>query len=169
MFNIPNILSILRLPLAFVFLQGNPTYRVLAISIALLTDGLDGLLARKLKKITRFGTLIDPITDKFFVFFVLTILVGEHKLTLWQAALMLCRDFSVIVYGFYLLLRKRFATYRFRAIWCGKVTTVLQLAVLTALTLGVQFPQSVFILFAILGAAALIELYFTDRSRRIVA
>lgn len=156
----------MRFPLAFVFLQNDPFYRALAILLAMATDGLDGYIARRFHQKSRLGTLLDPLADKFFVFFALGVLVHEAKLNWNECALFICRDFSVVLYGLYLAYRGRLATYQFRAIWCGKIATVLQLSLLFVLSLGYLIPEIFFTLFAFLGGAALIELYFTDRKRR---
>lgn len=163
MLNLPNLFSLLRIPLAFVFLLDSPVYRAFAILLALLSDGIDGYLARRYNSVTRLGTLLDPFSDKFFVFFALIILLQEHRLNTWQAALLICRDFSVIIYGFYLAIRQRLYNYRYRAIYCGKIITVMQLLVLMALSYGVEIPLLLYNLFAILGLSALVELYLTDR------
>jgi CDP-diacylglycerol---glycerol-3-phosphate 3-phosphatidyltransferase len=162
MLTLPNFLSLLRLPLAFVFLQENPFYRAAAIILALITDGLDGFIARRYKLVNRVGTLLDPLTDKFFVFFVLSILISEHRLSWEQGCVLFCRDLSVIFYGFYLAFRNKLLTYRFRAIWCGKITTVLQLVVLFALTFHIAFPSYFYGMFIVLGVLAFVELYHND-------
>lgn len=160
MMTIPNWISFLRIPLAFVFLQQDIFYRMAAILLAMASDGLDGFLARRTKCCTRVGTTLDPMTDKFFVFFVLTVLIREQQLTLIQAGCMLCRDFAVILFGLYLILTREWDHYQFRAIWCGKLTTFLQFIVLVTLTLGLQIPEQLFALFIALGLLALGELYF---------
>jgi CDP-diacylglycerol---glycerol-3-phosphate 3-phosphatidyltransferase len=169
MFTLPNLLSLMRLPLAFVFLQANPYYRAMAIVLALITDGLDGYVARRYNLVNRIGTLLDPLMDKFFVFFALSVLIHEQSLSWKEACMLICRDFSVIIYGCYLALRGRLLSYRFRAIWCGKVTTVLQLLVLFGLTFHVPFPSYTYGIFILLGVLALVELYHTDRARRSIA
>ncbi len=167
MFTFPNILSFLRIPLALVFIQtSNPLYRALAILCAMATDGLDGFLARRYQLCNRFGSLLDPVTDKFFVFFVLSVLVHEQKLTLFEASLLISRDFSVIFYGLYLALRGRLFHYRVRAIWCGKITTVLQFIILLGLTCQMEIPSYVYGIFIILGVMALIELYIRGSGSR---
>lgn len=165
MFNIPNFLSLMRVPLALLFLQANPTYRALAIFIALTTDYLDGFIARRFHLVNRLGTLLDPISDKFFVFFVLGVLIRENRITEIEAALFISRDFSVMIYGCYLALRGRLANYQFRAIWCGKITTVLQFLLLFALAFGIPFSPYFYTLFIILGVLALGELYLFDRGK----
>lgn len=156
---LPNFISFLRMPLAFLFLQENPLYRCIAILLAMLTDGLDGFLARRYQLHSKLGTLLDPLMDKFFVVFVLVILLQESRITEWQAITMLCRDFSVIVFGVYLAFTRQLTSYQFRAIWCGKIATCLQLLVLIGLTCHMIIPDYVYGCFVVLGLMALIELY----------
>jgi CDP-diacylglycerol---glycerol-3-phosphate 3-phosphatidyltransferase len=158
MLTIPNAISLLRIPLALLFLQENPAIRAFAIIFAMLTDAIDGFLARRYKLISRSGTLIDPLMDKFFVFFALATLMTEEKLSVWNALAFICRDFSIILFGIYLALSKKLASYQFRAIWCGKVTTTMQFVVLLLLALDYTVPSYVFASFIILGFLALIEL-----------
>ena len=165
MFNLPNILSLSRIPLAFLFFQENPLYRVLAILLAMSTDGLDGYLARKYQQITRFGTIIDPLADKIFVFVALGVLISEQRLSMLEASAMICRDFSVILFGFYLFLTRKLDNYTFRAIWCGKVTTALQFVVLLALTFQFSISTYMYGIFIFLGLLALGELFLEKRLR----
>lgn len=166
MLTLPNFISLLRIPLAFVFLQESPIYRALAIALALLTDGLDGFVARRYNQKGRWGTMLDPISDKFFVFFVLSMLIRESRISIPEALILLSRDFSVIIYGCYLAWRGRLFNYQFRAIWCGKITTVLQFTLLLCLTFHIPVPSYAYGVFILLGILALGELYKTDRKRR---
>ena len=159
MYLIPNFLSILRFPLALVFLQDNPFYRVLAIGLAMLTDGLDGFIARRYHLTSRLGTILDPFSDKFFVLLVVSILLQEGKFSFLEAITLFCRDLSVFFFGLYLIATKKWENYQIKAFWCGKITTCLQFIVLLGLTLGVVFPPIVFVSFIILGFLALVELY----------
>ena len=147
MLSLPNLFSLMRFPLAFCFLQGNTVVRFIAITLALMSDGLDGYLARRYNACSRLGTILDPLMDKFFVFVVLFALMNEDRITLLQVGALICRDFSVVLFGVYLALTGKLANYQFRAIWCGNVV----------------FPSSIFILFIILGVLALGELYFVRR------
>lgn len=166
MFNLPNLISISRIPLALCFLQENPLYRTIALLVALITDGLDGYIARRYGQTSRLGTLLDPLTDKFFVILVGTVFVQEGRLTLIEAAMLISRDFSIFFFGCYLLLRSHFSQFHFRAIWCGKITTVLQFGVLFALIWGVVIPPLAFGIFIMLGILALIELYLSPYELR---
>lgn len=166
MMTIPNCISLLRIPLAFLFLQQNVFYRLLAIFISMISDGLDGYIARRTKCCTRVGTTLDPMTDKFFVFFVMGILLQEQRLTWFEAICMMCRDFSNILYALYLILTRQWDNYRFRAIWCGKLTTFFQFLILLSLTYGVMVPEYAYKLFILLGVAALGEFYVTGKFRK---
>jgi CDP-diacylglycerol---glycerol-3-phosphate 3-phosphatidyltransferase len=167
MFTLPNFITLLRFPLALVFLQDNPFYRAIAILMAMLSDGLDGYIARRYGKISRVGTFIDPLADKIFVLFALGALLNENRLFFWEAAAMLCRDFSVVLFGIYLGLKGTLSQYQFRAIFCGKVMTALQFFVLFGLIFQVHFPAGVFILFIGIGLAALVELYLSRTKLRV--
>src|ERR1700761_9544100 len=102
MLTIPNLISLLRLPLALVFLQDNVFFRALALLLAMASDALDGYVARRYKETSRLGSVLDPLMDKFFVFFIMGVFYFEHRLSLWEAGTMLCRDISVILFGCYL-------------------------------------------------------------------
>lgn len=158
---IPNMISLARLPLALFFLQNHPLYRAIAILLAMLSDGLDGYLARRYRSTSTIGSLLDPLMDKFFVLFCLGVFINEDKLTLWEAAAFICRDFSVLFFGITLALKGYLSTYQFRSIWCGKVTTFLQFSTLFALTLDVAIPSFAYAVFIALGLFALAELYLS--------
>lgn len=159
MFTLPNLLSLSRFPLALAFCYESPALRFLAVVLAMITDGLDGYYARKQKSTSRIGAILDPMSDKFFVFFALWVLVAEHKLQMWKVAAMLCRDIALIIFGFYLVFKGRLFSYRHKAIWCGKLVTALQLVVLLGLIAGFTIPTSLFTVFILLGCFALVELY----------
>lgn len=164
MLTLPNLITLLRFPLALAFLQDNPYYRAIALLLAMLSDGLDGYLARRYGNISRFGTFIDPVADKLFVLFVLGIFLNENRLFPWEAATMLCRDISVVIFGVYLTCKGTLGQYQFRAILCGKLMTALQFTVLFGLIFHLDFPPFVYFLFVIIGLSALVELYL-ERSK----
>lgn len=163
MFIIPTLLSLSRIPLAFCFLFERPALRMAAIILALISDGLDGYLARKYRQTTQFGAIIDPITDKFFVVMALYVLVGEQRLTLLEALLLLCRDYAVCVFSLYLYCSDNLSKYRIQAILSGKITTALQAALLLLCVWGVSIPQTTYLVFLLLGLVAFGELWLSKR------
>ena len=167
MLTLPNLITLLRFPLVLAFMQDNVSFRVAALVIAMLSDGLDGFLARRYNQISRIGTFLDPLADKVLVFFVLGVLLHEHRLLPWEAATMLCRDLSVMLFGLYLACKGTLRQYQFRAIWCGKLMTALQFSVLMGLVLHSNFPPYIYCLFVVIGIMALGELYLQRSKLRV--
>lgn len=167
MLTLPNALSLLRLPLALLFLKQNMIFRTVAIILAMISDGLDGFLARRYRLSSKLGTFLDPLMDRFFVFFVISVLLNEQDMSLWQAIALICRDISVFLFGLYLVLTGKLTSYCFRAIWCGKVTTFLQFIVFFGINFGFTIPRFVFGIFILLGILALIELYLSKEGSKV--
>ena len=78
----PNRLTLLRIFLlpfpCILLLSGSYSGKLCALITGFLlgiTDYLDGILARKYKKITSIGTILDPIADKIFVTSIYLVLV----------------------------------------------------------------------------------------------
>ena len=159
MLSLSNSLSLLRAPLAFLFLIENTTLRIVAIVLAMFTDSIDGYLARKRKAVTRFGAILDPAMDKFFVLFTLSVLFLEGRMELWQGCSMISRDFFLCAFGLYLSLSGYWESYKFTSIRWGKVTTALQFLVLIGLTLSITFPSYFYCIFVLFGMLAFIELW----------
>ena len=161
MFTIPNAISFIRLPLALLFLIDNTSLRAACIILATVSDGLDGFIARRYNLSSRVGTLLDPLMDRFFVFFIMGVFIYQNQLTYGEASALICRDISVMLFGFYLVFSGKLSTFRFRAIWCGKVTTALQFIFLLGLTFKFPIPTYTYGVFIFVGSLALFELYLS--------
>lgn len=159
MLSLSNTLSLLRAPLALALLSSGTAVRLAAIFLAMCTDCLDGYLARKNRTASRFGAILDPAMDKFFVYFALAIFLSEGKLETWEACAMIARDFFLCLFALYLSCFRMWHNYRYRSIRWGKVSTAMQFISLFVLALGVHIPVFVFVLFVITGFLAFIELF----------
>lgn len=158
MITISNGLSIIRMPLALLFLSENIYLRIVAIVLAMITDSIDGYFARKYKSASRFGAFLDPAMDKFFVYFILIVFINENQIRAWQALAMISRDFALIIYGLYLGITKKWTSYEIKVVRWGKVTTAMQFLVLIGLTLKSNFSWYIYALFIVMGILALREL-----------
>ncbi|MGO1298806.1 MAG: CDP-diacylglycerol--glycerol-3-phosphate 3-phosphatidyltransferase [Vibrio sp.] len=139
-FNIPNILSLIRLFLIPVFVvtfylpfTWAPFAAAMIFWVAGFTDWLDGMLARKLGQTSRFGAFIDPVADKVLVASAL-IVITEHYHTIWitiPAVTMIAREIIISA------LREWMAEIGKRASvkvsWIGKVKTLSQMFALWVL------------------------------------
>lgn len=163
MLNFSNVLSLSRAAFALIFLQNNIFFRLLAILGAMISDFLDGYLARKQKTASQFGAILDPIMDKFFVFFAGGILFLEQKITIGELAALLSRDFSLCLFGIYLLSVRGWKGYECKAIFWGKITTAFQFLFLIGITMGLIFPSYLYLLFVLMATFAFFELVTTFR------
>ena len=98
--NLPNALSLLRIflvPFLVVVLLTKYSNRVgLAIFlVAAITDYFDGYFARRMKKITRLGTLLDPIADKLLMSAAFISLVELGMARAWMVVIIIGREFAV--------------------------------------------------------------------------
>lgn len=109
---IPNALSLLRLllsiPFAYVMLADVPDARWWAIGIIVLgviTDKLDGDIARWLHCESEWGRILDPLADKVAVAVMALVLLWLGLIPAWFVVLLLARDLLILAGGVYL--RKR--------------------------------------------------------------
>jgi len=126
----PNQLTLLRMVfLPFIIIEllgGRYQWALILFVLAGFSDGLDGLLARKLKQQTVIGQYLDPIADKLLlstIFFALSVL---HQIPWKYTVLVFTRDICIVVVGsiFYLVAGLR----DFRPSIFGKANTFAQVA-----------------------------------------
>lgn len=84
-YNIPNILTLMRIGLVpvfvmFFYMEGEWTQVAAAgvFLLAAITDWFDGYLARRLNQTSAFGAFLDPVADKFMVAVALILLVDKN-------------------------------------------------------------------------------------------
>lgn len=100
--NLPNKLTVGRIGLTFVMVgfltSGIPYGKTLALvtfGIAALSDWVDGLLARRLGKITIFGQLMDPLADKILVCAAFVSFTAIAVVPAWIVITIISREFVV--------------------------------------------------------------------------
>ena len=100
----------LTIPLVLIFediangMTGKLWQAFVLIIVIVLTDFLDGYVARKAEEITNFGKLIDPVADKVCMMVVLIYLIISYKLPFLLFFLILgIRDIFLIIIGVYLM------------------------------------------------------------------
>ncbi len=102
---IPNILTVLRLCMVPVFIAmfvafpEKPEYAMLVYASAMLTDALDGKIARTYNCISRFGTLVDPLADKLMTLAVVSCLTQAGIIPLTAMVLVAVREITMIAVG----------------------------------------------------------------------
>lgn len=136
---VPNGLTLLRLFMAPAFPFVPAAWRMPMLALGLLSEYLDGYLARRLDGASDFGRVLDPIADKVFVFAVVLVLVLEGYASPGRMAFVLARDIVVVlaVLWYFLSGGQRRAMPRVEPTLLGKVVTAAQIAFLI-LVLGLE-------------------------------
>ena len=126
LWTVPNLVSLSRLPLVagIVLLVDSPLRYVLFFFVV-LSDGVDGWLARRLDQETELGALLDPALDKLTALVLVVALFPRAGLAVEYLALFFARDAFVVSLG-PLVPLYGFDTSKVRARPLGKVVTNLQ-------------------------------------------
>ena len=66
--------------------------------LALSTDGIDGMIARRTDKVTDLGKFLDPVADKVLIGGALVALSILDEIDWWVTAVILLRELAVTVY-----------------------------------------------------------------------
>jgi cardiolipin synthase len=135
---IPNALSLLRLlgvPLFLWLLLGPHAdgWAVAVIAVSGFTDWADGVLARKLNQLSRFGAMLDPLADRLYILATLLGLVLRHVIPWWLAVLIVGRD---VVLGLALVVTRRYGYGPPEVHYLGKAATFCLLYAFPLLLLG---------------------------------
>jgi len=128
---VANIITVVRIFMAPVFIWllladggalGYLRYIAAGLFVlAIVTDTVDGILARRQNLVTDFGKILDPIADKVLIGGAIVALSVLGELWWWVTIVILIREFGITIF--------RFAVIRTRvipAVASGKLKTVLQ-------------------------------------------
>jgi CDP-diacylglycerol--glycerol-3-phosphate 3-phosphatidyltransferase len=141
-FNLPNQLTAGRFVLALIL------FGLIAIeswigclvvfALAVITDWLDGYLARKQGLMSTLGRNLDPLVDKVLIcgayIFLLPVGIPESWLQPWMVTLIVARE--LIITGLRSFMENRGAS--FGADWQGKLKMVLQCAALLSIFISLS-------------------------------
>ncbi len=149
---VPNMLTIFRMVLIPIFVTLLFYQRfILALAVfvvAGVTDGLDGLLARRFDQRSQLGTVLDPIADKLMLvtaFIVLSMRsvfpqpVPSHlPVPFWVTVAVISRDVFIVVGAAAINIMTGFRG--FRPSWLGKLNTSVQIIGIAAIMFAASFP-----------------------------
>jgi len=149
---VPNMLTVFRMVLIPVFVTLVFYQRfVLALAVfvvAGITDGLDGLLARRFDQRSQLGTVLDPIADKLMLVTAFVVLsmrsVFPHPLPnhlpipFWVTIAVISRDVFIVVGAAAINIMTGFR--RFRPSWLGKLNTTVQIIAIGIIMFAASVP-----------------------------
>ena len=149
---LPNLLTVFRMVLIPVFASLLFYQRfVLALVVFVLagvTDGLDGLLARRFNQKSQLGSILDPIADKLMLvtaFVVLSMrsvfpqpLPSHLPVPFWVTVAVISRDVFILVGAAAINVVTGFRG--FRPSMLGKINTTVQIGAIAAIIFAASVP-----------------------------
>ena len=142
--NIPNLITVLRIllvPVFIIFITKNKLSSALIVfTIAGISDGLDGFLARFFNQQTHLGAYLDPIADKILLTSAFVSLAVIKILPGWMAVIVLSRDILILL-GIAILTILEIKT-PIRPTLVSKCTTAAQLATIFFILLDPDFAKA---------------------------
>jgi CDP-diacylglycerol--glycerol-3-phosphate 3-phosphatidyltransferase len=122
---ISNILSILRgamgFPIALLLSREQMVFATILIILAIISDTLDGMIARRTNQVTNLGKALDPIADKMCILTVLLFLIIEGKIPIQFLLFIGIRDLAIAIMSVYLMNVKDMVV---GAVFTGKVSII---------------------------------------------
>jgi cardiolipin synthase len=161
--NLANRFSIIRLFLTPIFVLAVLYYRedhlifanlpLFVFLAAVLTDAIDGFIARHYSQTTRVGKVLDPLADKFLLvvaFITLTLprtLPTHFRIPAWVLIIVLTRDLFIIIGASIVYVLFEYIEFNPSAL--GKVTTFLQMATILSVLLRFTYSYVIWTLAAV--------------------
>lgn len=130
---VPNLVTVARLPLFLLLVAVLDTlwqYPVFAFIV--VTDGLDGWLARRLDQATELGAVLDPAIDKLVALLLVVVLFPRVDLAVEYLALFFARDGFILLLGLVTPLLAMEAD-DIKASFFGKAVTNVQFVTMVAM------------------------------------
>ena len=98
--NLPNMITMMRLlliiPFAYYFLSNEIQKSLALFAVITLSDKLDGISARLMKQMTKFGSIFDSFTDWIFISTTIVMFIYSKYITKTYAAAIL---FPILLIG----------------------------------------------------------------------
>lgn len=142
-FSIPNFFSMIRILLIPFFFLSMYYYLIgmemmlwlarITLVIIVISDFLDGYLARRLQETSTFGSVLDPVADKLFVTASFVLLTVFDKISEWLTITVVAKDLLVII-G-WLLLAMLYQKVGVNPSLLGKAATALQFLTVIAIVI----------------------------------
>lgn len=121
--NIPNLLTLFRIALLPLivrrFLMDDLRGALNLYIMAMISDAVDGMVARRFNQITVLGKLLDPVADKLSLLTLITLFVADGQIPTWILAALVLKE-CILIGGSALALYRGIVVH---ALPIGKLTT----------------------------------------------
>ena len=141
-FTLANAVSVVRLMAIPVFLwlviEDRLLIAFVLLVVAVLTDFVDGMIARRMNEITKLGQFLDPFADRLFIAATVIALAIQDVVPWWFVIAVMLRDALLGIGG---VVMARYGAATLPVKWWGKVATFAMLVVLPLFLLGAVVPE----------------------------
>ena len=100
-FTVANMISMLRIvltiPAVWLFATDKWVLGLIILGICVISDWLDGYVARKTHEVSDFGKLIDPLADKVVATGMIILMVIRMDFPIWFLLILILRDASIYI------------------------------------------------------------------------
>lgn len=164
---LPNLITLSRIalvPVVILMLEHRDYPAALAVFVfAGLSDGLDGLIAKRYHCESRLGSILDPLADKILLVSAYVMLTVLGHLPFWLMVVVGFRDLLIV--GGYLVYTSMYGPVHMRPSALSKLNTVTQImlvaAVLVEQAAGLAYPDAIALLvYAVLATTVVSGVHY---------
>ena len=167
--NIPNCLTLIRIALLPVvvwrFRKGDSMGALIVYLLAMLTDAVDGFIARRYNQVTALGKLLDPLADKLSLVTLIARFVADGQIPLWLMGIILLKEVAMVVGGA-VALKRGIVVY---ALPIGKITTVAFITSIVVRFLGWRMTADVLLGVSVVLSMVALVWYSLDLMKKLKA
>ena len=165
--NIPNCLTLIRIALLPVvvwrFRKGDSMGALIVYLLAMLTDAVDGFIARRYNQVTALGKLLDPLADKLSLVTLIALFVADGQIPLWLMGIILLKEVAMVVGGA-VALKRGIVVY---ALPIGKITTVAFITSIVVRFLGWRMTADVLLGVSVVLSMVALVWYSLDLMKKL--
>ena len=122
---IPMVIGVFYLPEAVIPAHWQNATACTLFTLAAITDGFDGYLARRYNLITPLGAFLDPVADKLMVCAALVVLLSLGRVDEFVALVIIGREITVSALREWMAIVGAAASVAVN--WLGKLKTIMQM------------------------------------------
>ena len=167
--NIPNCLTLIRIALlpvvVWIFRKGDSMGALIVYLLAMLTDAVDGFIARRYNQVTALGKLLDPLADKLSLVTLIALFVADGQIPLWLMGIILLKEVAMVVGGA-VALKRGIVVY---ALPIGKITTVAFITSIVVRFLGWRMTADVLLGVSVVLSMVALVWYSLDLMKKLKA
>ena len=167
--NIPNCLTLIRIALLPVvvwrFRKGDSMGALIDYLLAMLTDAVDGFIARRYNQVTALGKLLDPLADKLSLVTLIALFVADGQIPLWLMGIILLKEVAMVVGGA-VALKRGIVVY---ALPIGKITTIAFITSIVVRFLGWRMTADVLLGVSVVLSMVALVWYSLDLMKKLKA